>query len=87
MTTLIEKMKRVELKVSSKYGAFELFALFQPDTTLRLWDILIAAEWVEQDELASMRIISSYPTSSHRHAIKKLYINVYFLQQEVYNSV
>lgn len=59
MNALIEKMKRVELSISSELGPFELFALFQLDTTLRLWDILIAAEWVERDELAAMHLIAN----------------------------
>lgn len=58
MNTFVERMKRIEQRVSEQYGPFELFALFRPDTTLRLWDILISAKWIEEDRLASMRIIA-----------------------------
>ncbi|NYE63809.1 hypothetical protein FHW58_005043 [Duganella sp. 1224] len=58
MNTFIERMKCIEQRVSEQYGPFELFALFRPDTTLRLWDILISAQWIEDDRLAAMRIIA-----------------------------
>jgi hypothetical protein len=59
VNALVEKMRRVETQVSSEYGGFELFALFLPDTALRLWDIMISAKWLEQDELRSMRVIAN----------------------------
>jgi hypothetical protein len=58
MKNFIEKMQQIELQISSERGPFELFALFRPDTTLRLWDVLVSATWMGQSELDSMRIIT-----------------------------
>ncbi|MRW87250.1 hypothetical protein GJ698_24580 [Pseudoduganella sp. FT26W] len=58
MKNFIEKMKQIELQISNEHGPFELFALFRPDTTLKLWDVLVSAKWMGQSELDSMRIVA-----------------------------
>jgi hypothetical protein len=58
MKNFVEKMKQIELEISNEHGPFELFALFRPDTTLRLWDVLVSAKWMGRNDLDSMRIIA-----------------------------
>jgi hypothetical protein len=58
MKNFVEKMKQIELEISNEYGPFELFALFRPDTTLRLWDVLVSAKWMGRSDLDSMRIVA-----------------------------
>ena len=58
MKNFVEKMKQIELEISNEHGPFELFALFRPDTTLRLWDVLVSAKWMGRNDLDSMRIVA-----------------------------
>jgi len=58
MKNFIERMKQIELQLSNEHGPFELFALFRPDTTLRLWDVLVSAKWMGRNDLDSMRIVA-----------------------------
>jgi hypothetical protein len=58
MKNFVDKMKQIELEISNEHGPFELFALFRPDTTLRLWDVLVSAKWMGRNDLDSMRIVA-----------------------------
>lgn len=71
MKNFIARMKQIELEISNEHGPFELFALFRPDTTLRLWDVLVSAKWMGQNELGCMRIVAkpmNHHIASHGHA-------------------
>jgi len=61
MKDMIEKLQRVEQRISADKGAFELFALALPDSGLDMWDILVSAQWIEleRDELAALEVIAS----------------------------
>lgn len=59
MNTFVEKLQRIERRLCAKRGPFELFAAFRPDSTLRLWDLLVTARWLDDWGLPEMQIIAS----------------------------
>ena len=59
MNTFVEKLQRIERRLSIERGPFELFAAFRPDSTLRLWDLLVTARWLDDWGLPEMQIIAS----------------------------
>ena len=59
MNTFVKKLQRIERRLSAERGPFELFAAFRPDSTLRLWDLLVTARWLDDWSLTEMRIIAS----------------------------
>lgn len=46
-------------RLSVEQGPFELFAAFRPDSSLRLWDLLVTARWLDDWGLPEMRVIAS----------------------------
>lgn len=59
MNTFVEKLQRIERRLSAERGPFELFAALRPDSTLRLWDLLVTARWLDDWGLEEMRIVAS----------------------------
>ena len=59
MNTFVEKLQRIERRLSIERGPFELFAALRPDSSLRLWDLLVTAPWLRDWSLTEMRIIAS----------------------------
>jgi hypothetical protein len=59
MNAFVEKLQRIERRLSAERGPFELFAAFGPDSTLRLWDLLVTAPWLDDWGLPEMQIIAS----------------------------
>jgi hypothetical protein len=60
MKELIDKLVQVEKDISSDKGSFLLFALFLREDAPDLWDLLIAANWVEKDKAESLKYISAH---------------------------
>jgi hypothetical protein len=55
-----KKFCEIEKEVASEKGNFNLFALVQrEDASFGQWDIVIAAPWIGEEEMASMRIIAN----------------------------
>lgn len=48
---LVEKLRRLEMRISCERGPFVLFALFYPEDAANFWDLLISAPWVDRDEI------------------------------------
>ena len=59
MSSFVKKLLRIERRIADEHGPFELFAAFRPDSDLRLWDLLVAAQWLESWTLNEMRVIAS----------------------------
>jgi len=62
MKELIDKLVQVEKDISSDKGSFLLFALFLREDAPDLWDLLVAANWVEENKSESLKYLSSYLT-------------------------
>jgi hypothetical protein len=60
MKELIEKLIEIEKDISSQKGPFLLFALFLREDAPDLWDLLIAADWVEKNKAESLKYISTH---------------------------
>lgn len=59
MNTFVEKLQRIERRLSVERGPFELFAALRPDSSLRRWDLLVTARWLDDWGLTEMRTIAS----------------------------
>jgi hypothetical protein len=59
VNTFVKKLQRIERRLSVERGPFDLFAAFRPDSTLRLWDLLVTARWLDDWGLPEMQIIAS----------------------------
>lgn len=60
MKELIDKLVKIEKDISAEKGPFFLFALFLREDAPDLWDLLIAANWVEKNKGESLKYISTY---------------------------
>jgi len=60
MKELIDKLIKVEKDISDEKGQFLLFALFLREDAPNLWDLMIAANWVEKNKAESLKYISAY---------------------------
>ena len=60
MKELIDKLVRIEKDISSDKGPFLLFALFLREDAQDLWDLLIAADWVEENKAESLKYLSTH---------------------------
>lgn len=60
MKEVINKLKQIEKKISSEKGQFLLFALFLREDAPDLWDLMVAASWVEKDKSDSLKYISDH---------------------------
>lgn len=56
---LLEKLRKIERSIAAEKGPFTLFALFLPERTLELWDLVIAAPWASEDEGKALRYIAN----------------------------
>lgn len=57
MKKLVEKLLKVELRLSQERGAFELFALFLREDSPDRWDLLISSAWVAENKSEAIRLI------------------------------
>lgn len=58
MRHISEAMLLVEKELAQEQGAFDLFALFLREDSIGLWDLLVSADWVENDKVGALRAIS-----------------------------
>jgi hypothetical protein len=64
MKELIDKLGKIEKDISAEKGPFLLFALFLREDAPDLWDLLIAANWVEKNKAESLKYISTHLSKS-----------------------
>lgn len=58
MKDLAEKLRRLEGALSAEKGPFSLFALFLREDAPDVWDLVVAAKWIEEDRPAALADIS-----------------------------
>lgn len=58
MSKIFDAAKEIELELSREKGPFTLFAVFEHEEVPNLWDIVVAAPWVEQDNAQALRLLA-----------------------------
>lgn len=58
MRDLAEKLRGLERTLSEEKGTFNLFALFLREDAPDVWDLVVAAKWIEDDRAAALADIS-----------------------------
>lgn len=58
MKNIVEKLKGLEKKISSKKGAFLLFALLLREDASEVWDLAVSASWASKDKTSALQYIS-----------------------------
>jgi hypothetical protein len=66
MRELAEKLGRLERSLSEEKGPFNLFALFLREDAPAVWDLVVAAKWIEEDRPAALADISRRVRASLR---------------------
>jgi hypothetical protein len=59
MKELAEKLRRVESLLSDANGPFDLFGLFLREDSVDVWDLLVAASWLDPGKLVALRKIAT----------------------------
>ncbi len=49
MSVVAEKLRQIEIEISEDNGDFNLFALIEREDSLGKWDVVVAANWAEND--------------------------------------
>ncbi len=49
MKKILKKLKIIESETSAERGSYELFALFLRDNSPGKWDILVSADWIDNN--------------------------------------
>jgi hypothetical protein len=57
MKDLLERFIKIERAVSEEMGDFDLFALFLREDEQTLWDVVVAAPWIEVDQRLALRYL------------------------------
>ena len=60
MKELVDKLAKIEKDMSAEKGNFLLFALFLREDAPDLWDLLVAANWVEKDKAESLKYMANH---------------------------
>lgn len=58
MKKLISKLQKIELELSKEYGELRLFAFFLPKESPNRWDLLVSAEWADDDRYSGLSLVS-----------------------------
>jgi hypothetical protein len=58
MKALAEKLRGLEEALSEEKGPFNLFALFLREDAPDVWDLVVAAEWIEEDQSRALAELS-----------------------------
>jgi hypothetical protein len=58
MKDVAEKLRQLERTLSEEKGPFNLFALFLREDAPDVWDLVVAAKWIEEDKPAALANIS-----------------------------
>lgn len=59
MKAILDKLKAVLSALEKEYGPILVFALFLRTDPLEKWDIVIAASWLNPNELSSYKTVNS----------------------------
>lgn len=58
MKEMIEKFRVIESTLSEEKGEFNLFALFLREDSANKWDLLVSADWIEDNKSDSLQVIA-----------------------------
>jgi len=58
MKALAEKLRGFEQILAAEKGPFNLFALFLREDAPDVWDLVVAAEWIEEDQSQALAELS-----------------------------
>jgi hypothetical protein len=58
MKDLLPKLRRIDQELTREKGELSLFGLFQREDGLGKWDLVVAAPWIDPDEMAALRIVA-----------------------------
>jgi hypothetical protein len=58
MKAIVEKLRGTEKALAKAKGPFDLFAIFLREDAPEVWDLVVAASWIESDRPEALRIIS-----------------------------
>ncbi len=58
MKQIVEKLKKQEEFIAQEKGVFDLFALFLREDAPNKWDLLVAAEWIEQNKSDAIKYLA-----------------------------
>jgi len=58
MSEVAEKLRKIEVEISTEKGSFTLFALIEREDSLGKWDIVISAKWIKDGEKALINTIA-----------------------------
>jgi len=58
MKNIAKKLVKVESEISREKGAFALFALFLREDAPDVWDLLVAAPWIEKSKHEALKFLA-----------------------------
>jgi hypothetical protein len=58
MQELLKKLQEIEAEVAREKGAFNLFALLQREDGYGKWDLVVAAPWIGEGRLKTLRYLA-----------------------------
>lgn len=59
MKAILEKLKTVVVALEKAHGPIHVFALFLRTDPLEKWDIVVAAPWLNPNDISSYKVLSS----------------------------
>lgn len=59
MSQVAEKLRQIEVEISAEKGNFTLFALLERDDSLGKWDVIVSADWIDNQEKELIKLIAS----------------------------
>ena len=54
----ISKLQSIEESASKEMGNFSFFALLLPEESPNKWDLVVSADWIDNDKLAALRYLA-----------------------------
>ena len=58
MRDIAEKLRRLERALAGERGPFNLFALFLREDAPDVWDLVVAAKWIDEDRSSALAEVS-----------------------------
>lgn len=74
MRQYLSTWQALEQNLAERYGAFTLFALLEREDANHLWDIVVAAPWLEHPEVDALDVIAK---AINMHFGQDIYQDIY----------
>ena len=59
ISKVVEKLRQIEVEISTEKGNFTLFALIEREDSLGKWDVVVSVNWIDNTEKALINNIAS----------------------------